>query len=231
MYRKAKNGFTLVELLMVIAIIGLILGISVPTFMSMGRSQRIRNASSRLQSAIYLCRSLTVNRRVHHRIVLCEDRLAIWREGDGFLDKDMNPIDVDRIKQMSDPKKQKEEVDRYGVRYGQDVTIRLGYKNKGENKPLKWDLRVLNAAKNRPLMLEDYSIGFNFNGSLHLFGYTSIPRDSLKLDDKNPRLENADFIFTQKMYPKKNFVDIDLAGGQLRSRMAVPVSGSSASKE
>jgi general secretion pathway protein H len=73
LYRKSRRGpfdkgFTLIEVIVVIAIIGILAGISTPAFMEIAQNARYREASRNLTSALREARSLAVNTNRQHRV-------------------------------------------------------------------------------------------------------------------------------------------------------------------
>ena len=91
-----QKGFSLVELLVVVAILGVLAGLAAPSFTSLIRSNRLTAAANDLVGAVALARSEALKRA--QRVVLCTsldsatcDNSASW--GDGwivFLDSDNN---------------------------------------------------------------------------------------------------------------------------------------------
>jgi prepilin-type N-terminal cleavage/methylation domain-containing protein len=60
-----RNGYTLIELLIVIAIIGLILGVAIPNFRTMQRRMALRAAAGELRSGFHLVRMRAIARGVN----------------------------------------------------------------------------------------------------------------------------------------------------------------------
>ena len=63
--RRGTRGFTAVEMLVVLALLGLMMLMSLPALMDFFRSIRVRAAQERLTSHIRLCRQIAVTRRAH----------------------------------------------------------------------------------------------------------------------------------------------------------------------
>jgi type IV fimbrial biogenesis protein FimT len=79
-----QKGFSLMELLLVLALTGMVLGLAIPSYQLMVAKTRIRVASSQLEAAIKAARKGAL----HHRaeVVLCGSRSSnrcdgTWEEG------------------------------------------------------------------------------------------------------------------------------------------------------
>lgn len=60
--RSSVSGFTLTELMVVLAIVGILAMIAVPSFNSLVQSQRVKNAGFELYSSLALARSEAIKR-------------------------------------------------------------------------------------------------------------------------------------------------------------------------
>ena len=82
-----RNGYTLIELLIVVAIIGMIVGVTVPNFMSMRRRMAVRAAAGELRSVFHLVRMRAIARGVNTGVkFLMQDgtwHFATYEDGDG----------------------------------------------------------------------------------------------------------------------------------------------------
>jgi type IV fimbrial biogenesis protein FimT len=67
---KTKNGFTLLELLITVAIIGIVIAIATPSFMSMITSQRAKSSALQLQNDLVTAKNeaLKQNRTITFRL-------------------------------------------------------------------------------------------------------------------------------------------------------------------
>lgn len=84
----SQRGFSLVELMVVVAILGILAGLAAPSFASFIRSNRLTAAANDLLGAVALARSEALKRG--QRVVLCTssnastcDNSASW--GDGWI--------------------------------------------------------------------------------------------------------------------------------------------------
>ncbi|WP_425919240.1 GspH/FimT family pseudopilin [Acinetobacter sp. TSRC1-2] len=101
MISKQKNGFTLIELIITLAIIAIIVSIALPYFHETMARQEIKNITNKLISSIQLAKSHAV---IHHtNVVLCpsQNKLSCqarhWNSGFiVFLDSNKNrQVDAD----------------------------------------------------------------------------------------------------------------------------------------
>jgi type II secretion system protein H len=96
---RRQAGFSISEMLVVVAIIGLMALISMPQFMNFFKSMKVRTAANRLMSHARLCRQVAVSKRTP---VLLEirrtngtttPRWMAWEERDENIERDANGAD------------------------------------------------------------------------------------------------------------------------------------------
>lgn len=77
--RQAEPGFTLPELLIVMAVAGILAAIAVPSFQSLTQSQQVKNASFELFSNLSLARSEAIKRNAN--VTVTPASTANWGQG------------------------------------------------------------------------------------------------------------------------------------------------------
>jgi len=76
--RRAESGFTLPELMIVLAVAGILAALAVPSFQSLTQSQQAKNASFELFSSLSLARSEAIK---HNGNVTLTANAAGWGQG------------------------------------------------------------------------------------------------------------------------------------------------------
>ncbi|MBM3285842.1 MAG: hypothetical protein FJY88_00605 [Candidatus Eisenbacteria bacterium] len=81
MTRPAKNlGFTLVETMVIVVVLGLLLAASIPDFADSNRRRRVEAATDQIATALQIARQRAIATRVPHRVVLDPENRAYWTE-------------------------------------------------------------------------------------------------------------------------------------------------------
>jgi prepilin-type N-terminal cleavage/methylation domain-containing protein len=84
---RHRNGYTLIELLTVVALLGLFAGITFPAFVNMQRRAALRSAAGQLRSIFHLARSRALQRGSNSGVKFLqaggEWQYAIYDDGDG----------------------------------------------------------------------------------------------------------------------------------------------------
>ena len=92
---KRNAGFTLIETMIVVAIIGVIAGITIPAFGKYMRSQRVAGARAELISNIAYTKSLAIAKRTTFRIEFDAGEYRIVRAGpDTIIRTKVAPVGI-----------------------------------------------------------------------------------------------------------------------------------------
>lgn len=77
----AQRGFTLIELLVVMTMIGIMLGIGIPSFRAFIESQRVKTAATELMTTVLMARSEAVKRNATAGVSIAPLDGAEWAGG------------------------------------------------------------------------------------------------------------------------------------------------------
>jgi prepilin-type N-terminal cleavage/methylation domain-containing protein len=81
--KPLRQAFTLLELLLVVAMLGVLAAFALPDFQSTSRAKRLTDSAERLQTLIVMCRAEAMNETVRHRIRIRPDgTLRVLRQAD-----------------------------------------------------------------------------------------------------------------------------------------------------
>ncbi len=87
--RKSLPGFTLVELMVTLAVASILVGIATPSFQTMISNSRLTGATNELIGALSFARSEAVKRGIQVTILRKDSNSAVWESGwDIFVDAD-----------------------------------------------------------------------------------------------------------------------------------------------
>lgn len=78
---RSSSGFTLTETMIIVAIIGVLAGITIPAFMGYFQRQKVRGAEATLLSDISYARSLAIARRTTFQMVFNGNNYQIIQPG------------------------------------------------------------------------------------------------------------------------------------------------------
>lgn len=81
MSRKCTSGFSLVELLAALVVIGILLGMGQPLMATMLESRRVSGAAEAVQSALHFARSEGIKQMVPMVVTYSMDGTDVWRVG------------------------------------------------------------------------------------------------------------------------------------------------------
>lgn len=76
----SRSGFTLVETMVVVVLLGLLLAMAIPNFANSNRRRRTEAAATDLSTCLQIARSRTVATRVPFRVVLDPENGTFWTE-------------------------------------------------------------------------------------------------------------------------------------------------------
>ncbi len=136
--RATTRGFSLVEMMVVLVIIGIVLAVAIPSFSSSNRRRRVESAANALSSRIQIARHRAVATRVPHRLVLVPSSFLYrteWLEHDStwvrFPDEDYSlPSGVDwSIVAGENPSNYDVEFESRGTVLSEDAPLQVVFTN------------------------------------------------------------------------------------------------------
>ncbi len=92
--RRRRRAFTLLELLLVMALLGLLVALAWPDFSATARAENLSESALRIQTLIAMCRAEAMNGAKQYRIEIRPDgSLAAWEQVDPILAPHLhNPV-------------------------------------------------------------------------------------------------------------------------------------------
>lgn len=76
----SRGGFTLVETMIIVVLLGLLLAMAIPSFTDSNRRRRTEAAAADLSTCLQIARSRTVATRTPFRVVLDPEARTFWTE-------------------------------------------------------------------------------------------------------------------------------------------------------
>ena len=101
--RRTENGFTLIEVLVVVAIMGMTMVLMFPSIMNSLETRDLENSTRDIQTTLQQARYRAVNEKIHYRvrfaqdagcwpmILESEDAAGTWSRVPGFLARTISP--------------------------------------------------------------------------------------------------------------------------------------------
>ncbi len=78
MQRKTVSGFTLIEVMIVIAILGIVLAIATPNFMAYRDNTNLKEAARNVSSEIQLCKQMAIAGGVRYAVLFISGSDHFW---------------------------------------------------------------------------------------------------------------------------------------------------------
>jgi Tfp pilus assembly protein FimT len=80
-FTKSVAGFTLIETMIIVVLIGVLAGVTIPAFSKYLQRQKLQGARNELIADIQYARSLAISRRTTFRIAFADDQYQIIQTG------------------------------------------------------------------------------------------------------------------------------------------------------
>lgn len=125
------NGFTLLELMITLAITSILLTIGVPSLLSVARNSRTVTVTNELVTALHLARSEAIKRGVQVTLQKTgaewEDgwKLIVDNDGDGVMDADDGDVEIGVFKAIYNG---------YTLRTGAHFNLWVAYRSNGRSR-------------------------------------------------------------------------------------------------
>ena len=89
-----KTGFTLIEIIVVLAIAGIVLGISFPFFARFAKGSKLRNAATNISTVLRTARSYAITKRKNYLVIINDEATSnlyyavkIYQNEEGTIDR------------------------------------------------------------------------------------------------------------------------------------------------
>ena len=85
MRRSAESGFTLLEVLMVLALLGVLIAFAWPDFAAVSAGERLKDSAQQMRALIAMCRAEAMNETVNYRIkIRLDGGVRVLRQADAL---------------------------------------------------------------------------------------------------------------------------------------------------
>lgn len=92
--RKTNRAFTLVELIVVLAIVGIVFGMSFPFFARFAKGSKLTNAATNISTVLRTARSYAISKRKNYLVIINDQATSslyyavkIYQDVDGTIDR------------------------------------------------------------------------------------------------------------------------------------------------
>jgi len=102
-FKRSSKGFTLIETMVLVAIIGVLAGLTIPSFASYMARQKVNGATNQLMADIQYARSIAIARRTTFRMEFQADSYQIILPGPDDIIRDKTAPDGVTYNADTDP--------------------------------------------------------------------------------------------------------------------------------